>query len=113
MSDPVHNVIYLDGSQIAKAIHEYVRRNLMSKIVWKEEPDEHDYPAAFSYLSLIFSEMAAVDLVKALRRAPMTEFHAKDIFRASGLPELDSSNYHVKKNRRKIDEGEKLSPLLL
>lgn len=38
---------------------------------------------------------------------------AKDIFRAAGLPELDVTNYHVRKNTEKIAKEEKLSPILL
>jgi hypothetical protein len=43
----------------------------------------------------------------------MTSFKAKDIFRASGLSLLGVSNSHVKKDRKKIRAGKKLSPLLL
>ena len=38
---------------------------------------------------------------------------AKDIFRASRLSLLGVSNLHVEKDRKKIDKGEALSPLLL
>lgn len=80
---------------------------------WKGEPDDHDYPAATSYLSLVFTEEAAKAIVFALREAPLVDFHAKDIFRASGLPMLDTTNHHVKKTLRKIQDGEELSPILL
>ena len=49
----------------------------------------------------------------ALRRAPVTKFKAKDIFRASGLSLLGISNSHVEKDRQKIQAGKELSPLLL
>ena len=52
-------------------------------------------------------------LVAALRRARVTEFKAKDIFRASQLSLLGVSNSHVDKDRRKISSGKKLSPILL
>ena len=48
-----------------------------------------------------------------LRRAPMTEFKAKDIFRASALPLLGIVNSHVLKDKKKILSKEKLSPILL
>jgi hypothetical protein len=51
--------------------------------------------------------------VEKLRRAPIAEFKAKDIFRASGLSLLGVSNTHVEKDQRKIDTGQELSPLLL
>ena len=43
----------------------------------------------------------------------MTEFAAKDIFRASGLSLLGVSNSHVEKDTDAIKREEKLSPLLL
>jgi len=83
------------------------------EIHWLDEPEDHDYPAAESYLSLIFDEKTAASLVVKLRRAAMTHFKAKDVFRASGLSLLGVSNSHVEKDRKKVLEGKKLSPLLL
>ena len=82
-------------------------------IRWKAAPEEHDYPAALSYLSLHFREEVAQEYVEQLKVAPVVQFHAKDIFRASGLIELPATNHHVKKTLKKINDGEKLSPLLL
>jgi hypothetical protein len=82
-------------------------------INWLSEPEEHDYPAAASYLSLTFDETAATAYAKKLRTARVAEFKAKDIFRASGLSLLGISNSHVKKDQQKIASGKKLSPLLL
>jgi len=81
--------------------------------IWLAEPEEHDYPAALSYLCLIFDPQLAAAQVAALRKAAMTSFKAKDIFRASGLPLLGISNSHVEKNHAKIDSDTRLSPLLL
>ena len=83
------------------------------QIRWRTELEDHNYPAAESYLSLLYDERAARKLVKRLQRTPVAEFKAKDIFRASGLSLLGISNSHVEKDRRKILEGRKLSPLLL
>ncbi len=82
-------------------------------INWLKEPEEHDYPAALSYLGLIYDEAAAAVLVNKLRRAPMSAFKAKDIFRASGLTLLGVSNSHVDKDQKKILAGKAVSPLLL
>lgn len=82
-------------------------------ITWLDQAEEQDYPAALSYLSLIFSETRAKACIRKLRTAPVAEFKAKDIFRASGLSLLGVSNAHVEKDRRKILAGKKLSPLLL
>jgi len=78
-----------------------------------QAPEKQDYLAAQSYLSLIYKTSVAKNLVAALKRAPITQFKAKDIFRASGLSLLGVSNFHVEKDRRKILAGHKLSPLLL
>ena len=83
------------------------------KIKWLAEPEAHDYPAACSYLTLIFSGAAATKYKQQLQRAAPSEFKAKDIFRASGLSLLGISNSHVEKDRKKILAGKKLSPLLL
>jgi hypothetical protein len=84
-----------------------------AEIRWLDEPEEHDYPAALAYLSLIYEEQVASALVGKLRRAPVVQFKAKDLFRASGLSLLGVSNSHVEKDRKKILAGKKLSPLLL
>ena len=83
------------------------------KIKWLSEPEDHDYPAAKSYLRLVCNDATAKAHVEKLRRARMTKFKSKDIFRASGLSLLGISNYHVKKDRKKIKTGQYLSPLLL
>jgi len=85
----------------------------MMDIKWRDKPDKHNYPAAVSYLSLIFSDKAAGRIVKELHRTKVVGFKAKDIFRASGLSLLGVSNSHVVENNRKIEAGEKLSPILL
>ena len=88
----------------------------MSKAVeikWLNEPQKHDYPAALSYLSLLYDEQTAASYVDKLKRASISEFKAKDIFRASGLSVLGISNSHVKKDQQKLQSGDDLSPLLL
>jgi hypothetical protein len=83
------------------------------EIKWMKEPEEHNYPAAQSYLSLLYDEKIAAAQVARLRSAPMSSFKAKDIFRASGLSLLGISNSHVAKDQKKIEDGRELSPLLL
>jgi hypothetical protein len=82
-------------------------------IAWLAQPEAHNYPAALSYLSLIFDPKTAGKYVRRLRSAPVTQFKSKDIFRASGLSLLGVSNHFVEKDREKILEGRKLSPILL
>ena len=83
------------------------------KIQWLDLPEEHDYPAAESYLNLIFASHEVSKKILALREAKVKKFKAKDIFRASALPLLGLSNTHIKKNIGKIEAGKSLSPLLL
>lgn len=83
------------------------------KIKWLAEPEEHDYPAAASYLSLMYNADTVNKFVKLLEDAPMSSYKAKDIFRASGLSLLGISNSHVRKDSDKIKVKEELSPLLL
>jgi hypothetical protein len=83
------------------------------EIKWLPEPEEHDYPAALSYLRLLYDEKAAAAQVGKLKRASISEFKAKDIFRASGLSLLGISNARVQNDQQKIRAGRPLSPLLL
>jgi hypothetical protein len=83
------------------------------EIKWSSEPDDHDYPAALSYLCLLYDKKTAGTRMSKLKRAPISRFKAKDIFRASGLPLLGISNVHVARDRQKITSGRALSPLLL
>jgi disulfide oxidoreductase YuzD len=82
-------------------------------ITWLEDVEEKDYPAAESYLGLLYPYEQVKEIVQLLRAAPITQFKAKDIFRASQLSLLGVSNSHVEKDLRKISRGEALSPLLL
>jgi hypothetical protein len=82
-------------------------------IQWLAAPEDHDYPAAQSYLNLLYDDKQAAGIATALKAAPIKQFKAKDIFRASGLSLLGTSNSHVEKDRDKISGGKQLSPLLL
>jgi hypothetical protein len=84
-----------------------------SQVIWLKDVEEHDYPAAESYLRLLYSDAAASALVQRLRMAQLTQYKAKDIFRASQLSLLGISNSHVEKDNQKIRDGVPLSPLLL
>jgi len=81
---------------------------------WKNDPEEHDYPAAKSFLSLIVDPEEAKRLVRRLRAEPGLEhFAAKDIIRASGLPCLPIDDPEVHADLAKVHAGERLSPALL
>lgn len=82
-------------------------------IKWLPNVEDHDYPAAESFLALLYSQRQAAQMITRFRRAAIVKFKAKDIFRASQLPVLRSSNLHVKKDLKKIRQGKGLSPVLL
>lgn len=85
----------------------------IKKIRWLKEPEEHDYPAALSYLNLIYDEPTASLFVEKLKSATNSQYKAKDLFRASSLSLLGVSNSHVERDRKKISNGVALSPILL
>jgi hypothetical protein len=80
---------------------------------WQQEPEEHDYPAARDYLSLVLPERVAGSLAAALRSATTEHRKAKDLLRASRLELLPDKNPHVANDLRKVERGEALSPVLL
>jgi len=80
---------------------------------WKDEPEEHDFPAAADYLSLQLPEHDAAAAVEALRTAPTIHRKAKDLLRASRLDLLPSDDPEVAKDLKKVASGERLSPVLL
>lgn len=84
-----------------------------TEILWLPDVEDHDYPAASSYLSLLFPQDIVAETEHGLRMADISHFKAKDILRASGLPLLGIGNSHVAKDRKKIDDGKALSPILL
>jgi hypothetical protein len=80
---------------------------------WKDEPDEHDFPAAMDYLTLVVSEQTAAVLVDGLKGVEKIDRKAKDLLRASRLTLLPRANPHVAADLRKVSGGERLSPVLL
>ncbi|MBT0663575.1 hypothetical protein KI809_04595 [Geobacter pelophilus] len=83
------------------------------KIKWLQEPEDKNYPAAESYLGLLYNGTTVKMIVNNLKSAQLAQFKAKDIFRASGLSLLGVSNSHVEKDRNKIENGKSISPILL
>ncbi len=81
---------------------------------WKAEPEEQDYPAARSYLSLLVSPDDARRYAKALaKETRLWHYKAKDLLRSSGLALLASDDHELEKDLEKVRQGVKLSPVLL
>lgn len=86
----------------------------MPKVKWQDAPQEHDYPAAAQYLSLLVGDPALrAELAGHLHDAPVTHYKAKDLLRASQLPLLPEANPHVAADLRKIRKRQPLSAVLL
>ncbi len=83
------------------------------EIKWLPDVEEHDYPAAESYLRILYSEDRVAEMIVRFKSAAIVQFKAKDIFRASQLSLLGVSNFHVEMDRKKIQKDGSLSPLLL
>ena len=90
-----------------------VSKEITADIKWLTDVDEHDFPAAESYLGLLYDPGRVAEILAQLRQSGVVKFKAKDIFRASQLSLLGISNSHVEKDRKKISKGIALSPLLL
>jgi ParB-like nuclease domain len=84
-----------------------------SAVLWGNEPDEHDYPAAADYLALLATAEQISAIVAALKQAPVVHKKAKDLLRASRLALLPKDNPHVQADLKKIKKGKKLSPILV
>ncbi len=83
-------------------------------VKWLKLPETHDFPAAESYLSLLFDKKVVDILLTKLRAVKeCTPFKAKDVLRASGLSPLGMGNSHIEKNSEKIKKGESLSPIII
>jgi hypothetical protein len=85
----------------------------MADVDWKKTPEDHDFPAAASYLALLAGPVEVAALIELLRAAPSQHWKAKDILRACGLALLPVDNPHVAADLRKIADGRSLSPVLL
>ncbi|WP_293004315.1 hypothetical protein [Mycobacterium sp.] len=83
------------------------------EVLWGDEPDEHDYPAAADYLALLASPEQIDAIVAALKQAPVVHRKAKDLLRASQLALLPKDNVHVQRDLKKIKKGKRLSPILV
>jgi hypothetical protein len=84
------------------------------RIRWLEEPEEKDYLAAESFLSMVLAPSALSQTIAALRTAPLGHWAAKDLLRAAGLPPLKpKQSAEVAEKLKKIKNGIPISPVLL
>jgi hypothetical protein len=83
-------------------------------IKWLDEPEDKDYLAAHSFLSMLLRPDELDGKVAALHSAPLGQWAAKDILRAAGLPPLKPKrSVETAEKLTKINEGVPISPVLL
>ncbi len=87
--------------------------NKVDSVHWKNDPDDHDYPAAANYLALLATPDEANALADRLKTAPIVTFKAKDILRAARLKRLTGDDPHVQIDLNKAANGIDWSPVLL
>lgn len=84
------------------------------KIRWLEEPEEKDYLAARSFLSMVIAPASLAQAIADLRTAPLGHWAAKDILRAAALPPLKpKQSTEVAEKLNKIKNRIPISPVLL
>jgi hypothetical protein len=54
------------GGRRTRIVHKHAQQKEL-KIKWLDEPEEHDYPAAESYLKLLFDNKTVVSLLESLK----------------------------------------------
>jgi hypothetical protein len=87
---------------------------MAKKIRWLDEPEDKDYAAAHSYLSLLVPEPALDGLIASLKEAGKSSWRAKDILRAAHLPLLRAKqSTEVAEKLGHIKSGIEISPILL
>ena len=88
---------------------------MAKRIKWLDEPEEKDYAAARSYLSLFVPHAELDQLIEALSSAPTVgSWRAKDILRAAHLRRLSKNeSAEVAEKVTHIKAGVALSPILL
>jgi hypothetical protein len=84
-----------------------------TKINWLSSPVDSDYVSAERYLSLLFKPRKCRKLLRKLRAAPMSEYPAKDILRASRTPMSEVAAFDWGRQQQQIREGEALGPILI
>lgn len=82
-------------------------------IKWQKDVADHDFGAAYNYLSLKLPDAEVKEAVASLRRAEVTERRANDILRAADRPPLPLTDPGVLRDLKKVLAGEKLSPVLV
>jgi hypothetical protein len=85
----------------------------VSGIKWLADVADHDFDAAFNYLSIKYDDATAKKLVKKLKDTKIITRRSNDILRACGLTPLPITDPGVRRDLDKVLSGKKLSPVLV
>jgi hypothetical protein len=86
----------------------------VKSIKWLDDPEQKDYLAARSFLSMVVFPEELDETISALHDAPQGNWAAKDLLRAAGLPPLRAKqSTEVAEKLAKIKKGTPISPVLL
>ncbi len=84
------------------------------RIRWLDQPEEKDYLAAHSFLSMVLAPEQLERTIAALHTAPLGRWAAKDMLRAAGLPPLRAKeSTEVAEKLEKVKDAVPISPVLL
>ncbi len=86
----------------------------LPSVRWLDLPEDKDYAAAQSFLSMLVAPDRLPGLIADLRQAPAGHWLAKDILRAAGLPPWKpKQSTEVTAELKKIKAKKAISPILL
>jgi hypothetical protein len=86
----------------------------LKSIEWLDSPEQKDYLAARSFLSMVVVPEELDEVIGALHNAPEGQWAAEDLLRAAGLPPLRAKDSaEVAEKLGKIKDGVAISPVLL
>lgn len=80
---------------------------------WRPRPQQDDLRAALQYLTLLFPDKLAQELIRKARSGTCVEYVAKDLLRACRLPLMSPEERHVAEDIKRIRKGKRLSPIIL
>jgi len=82
-------------------------------IAWKDDPDELNYKAAGTFLSLFLPQPMVSACVSALRTVGTRQYNPHDLLRAARLKPAKASDVTYGQELAKVEAGELWSPVLL
>jgi hypothetical protein len=86
----------------------------VKSVKWLDDPEQKDYLAARSFLSMVIFPEELDETISALHDAPQGNWAAKDLLRAADLPPLRAKqSTEVAEKLAKIKKGTPISPVLL